>query len=314
MKILFLDSTHHILEDGLRALGYELEFDYTGTAEEIAAKIGEYSGLIIRSRMPITKELLAKANNLKFVGRFGAGLENIDVDFAKTRGITCIRVPEGNRDAVGEHAIGMLLSLLNNLNRADREVRQGIWRRAENTGVELQGKTVGVIGYGFMGSAFVDKLQGFDCKVLIYDKYKSRYAPAWAFETGLRAIFENADVLSFHVPLSKETRYLVNRDFLLQFRKPIYLINTARGPVVQTEALVEALKSKKVLGACLDVLEFEKSSFENMFAEKEIHPALAYLMQAENVILSPHIAGWSKESFAKMAEIMVEKIARLPGR
>jgi D-3-phosphoglycerate dehydrogenase len=311
MKILFLDSTHPVLEAGLRQLGYQLEFDYTSDAAGVAAKIGAFQGLIIRSRMPIDKLILQSATNLKFIGRFGAGLENIDVEFAKSLGITCIRVPEGNRDAVAEHAIGMLLSLFNHLNRANREVRQGIWRRAENTGVELQGKTVGVIGYGYMGSAFVDRLQGFDCKVLIYDKYKSQYAPPWAFETSLRAIFEDADILSLHVPLTTETRYLINRDFLLQFRKPIYLINTARGPVVQTEALVDALKSKKVLGACLDVLEYEQSSFENLFTANEIPAALAYLMRAENVLLSPHIAGWSNESFAKMADVMVEKIARL---
>jgi D-3-phosphoglycerate dehydrogenase len=311
MKILFLDTTHHILEDGLRAMGFDIDFDYTSPPEEIYKKVGKYHGLILRSRMKVDETFLSHAISLRFIGRFGAGLENIDVELAKGLGINCIRVPEGNCDVVAEHAMGMLLSLFSNILRADREVRQGIWHRKENTGVELQGKTVGIIGYGYMGSAFVDRLHGFDCKVLIYDKYKSRYAPEWAFETSLRAIFENADIVSLHVPLTKETRNLVNRDFLLQFRKPIYLINTARGPVVNTEALVEALKSKKVLGACLDVLEYEKNSFENLFSEGEVPAALAYLTQADNVVLTPHIAGWSHESFAKMAEAMVEKITRL---
>lgn len=311
MNILFLDSTHHILEDGLKALDHNLHFNYSGTAEEVATQLSTMDGLIIRSRMPVNAELLQQATNLKFIARFGAGLENIDVAYAKKRNIICLRAPEGNRDAVGEHAMGMLLSLFNNLNRADAEVRRGIWKRKENQGVELQGKTVGIIGYGYMGSAFVDRLQGFDCKILIYDKYKTQYAPPWAFETSLRAIFEDADVLSLHVPLTNETRMLVNRDFLLQFRKPIYLMNTARGQVVETAALVEALKSKKVLGACLDVLEYEKSSFENLFSLHQLPEPLAYMLQADNVVLTPHIAGWSHESFAKMADVLLEKIARL---
>jgi D-3-phosphoglycerate dehydrogenase len=308
MRILFLDSTHPILEEGLKKQGHVIEFDYTSSSQEIGEKLGNYEGLIIRSRMPINKALLERASQLKFIGRYGAGLENIDVDFAQSKGITCIRVPEGNRDAVGEHAMGMLLSLFNHLRRADSEVRNGVWKRAENTGIELQGKTIGVIGYGHMGSAFVEKLRGFDVPVLIYDKYKSNYAPDWTFETSLRAIFEEADVLSLHIPLTSETQYLVNRDFILQFRKPFYLVNTARGPIVETAALVDGLKSKKVLGACLDVLEYEKSSFENLFADEKLPEPLQYLIAAENVILTPHIAGWSKQSFEKMAKVMLDKI------
>ena len=311
MKILFLDTTHPLLEDGLRRQGHEVVFDLQGDKQAVIEELADYDGLIIRSRMRIDAELLAKADTLKFIGRFGAGLENIDVAFAESKGITCIRVPEGNRDAVGEHALGMLLSLFNHLNRVDAEVRKGIWLRKENTGVELSGKTVGVIGYGYMGSAFVEKLRGFDVRVLIYDKYKSGFAPDWTYETGLRAIFEEADVLSLHVPLTAETRYMVNRDFILQFRKPFYLINTARGPVVETTALVDALKSKKVLGACLDVLEYEKTSFEQLFLDHNLPEPLQYLIHSERVMLSPHIAGWSKESFEKMASVMLDKISAL---
>jgi D-3-phosphoglycerate dehydrogenase len=311
MKILFLDSTHPLLEQGLKDAGHDLAFDFESDEQTLTAKLAGVNGLILRSRMRIDRELLVHANDLKFIGRFGAGLENVDVAYAESKGIPCIRVPEGNRDAVGEQAVGMLLALFNHLKRADAEVRQGHWLRKENTGLELQGKTVGVIGYGYMGSAFVEKLKGFGVTVLIYDKYKSQYAPDWAFETGLQAIFENADVLSLHVPLTEETYYMVNRDFLLQFRKPIYLINTARGPVVETAALVEALKSRKVLGACLDVLEYEKTSFENLFETDRLPEPLNFLLQAENVLLSPHIAGWSKESFAKMARVMLDKISRI---
>lgn len=313
MKILFLDSTHFLLEDGLREAGHELTFDYTNPLEKVTQTLAEYDGLIVRSRLPINAEFLSHGTNLKFIGRFGAGLENIDTAFAEAKNIKCIRVPGGNRDAVGEHAIGMLLSLFNNLNRADAEVRSGIWKRKENTGVELQGKTVGVIGCGFMGSAFVEKLQGFDVKVLVYDKYKNNVAPDWAFETSLKAIFEEADIVSLHTPLTAETKNLLNRDFILQFRKPFYLINTARGPIVNTADLVEGLKNEKILGACLDVLEYEKSSFENMFSDENLPAPLQYILQSDKVILSPHIAGWSHQSFAKMAEAMLFKVAKLEG-
>ncbi len=311
MKILFLDSTHPLLEERLKQAGHQLFFDDKNPAEKVAETLSDYDGIIVRSRFKLTADFLKNGKQLKFIGRFGAGLENIDTAFAQQNNIVCIRVPEGNRDAVGEHALGMLLSLFNKLNSADAEVRQGIWKRKENTGVELQGKTVGVIGCGQMGSAFVEKLQGFSCKVLVYDKYQSQVAPAWAIETSLKAIFEEADVVSIHTPLTPETKYLVSRDFILQFRKPFYLINTARGPIVETAALVEGLKSKKVLGACLDVLEYEKTSFENLFASDDLPAPLQYLLQASNVILTPHVAGWSQESFEKMAEAMAEKIGRL---
>jgi len=311
MKILFVDSTHPLLEKELAEAGHELHFDYQSSASDIEQIIGNFDGLIIRSRFPVNRAFLSHTNKLKFIGRFGAGLENIDVPFAESLGIRCIRVPEGNRDAVGEHAIGMLLSLFNHLKRADTEVRQGIWRRKENTGLELSGKTVGVIGYGHMGEAFVEKLQGFNVRILIYDKYKSQYAPDFAFETGLNAIFEEADILSLHVPLTQETKYMVNRDFIMQFRKPFYLINTARGEVVKTADLVTALQSSKVLGACLDVLEYEQRSFETAFAEGDMPEPLKYMVASEKVILSPHIAGWSQESFEKMAQTMAWKISGL---
>ena len=311
MNILFLDTTHPVLEEGLRAQGHEIVFNLHGNLADVAKHIAAFDGLIVRSRLRIGADLLNQATRLKFIGRFGAGLENIDVAAATAKGITCIRVPEGNRDAVGEHALGMLLSLFNHLKRADAEVRQGIWLRKENTGVELAGKTVGVIGYGQMGSAFVEKLRGFGVRVLIYDKYKTDFAPQWATEVDMHTIFEEADVLSLHVPLTGETHHMVNRDFILQCRKPFYLINTARGAIVDTAALVDGLKQRQVLGACLDVLEYEKTSFEQLFDTHTMPAPLRYLTQSERVILSPHIAGWSKESFEKMARVMLDKIAAL---
>ena len=311
MKVLMLDSTHAILENGLREAGFDVNIDYSSSKEEILQRIHEYDGLVIRSRFKLDDAFISSATNLKFIGRFGAGLENIDVTAAESYGISCIRVPEGNQNAVAEHALGMLLSLFNHLPRAQKEVRNGIWKRAENTGEELAGKTVAIIGYGYMGSAFVGRLQHMDVRILIYDKYKRNYAPAWAEETDMDTIFSEADVVSYHVPLTEETTHLVNAEYVARFSKPIYLINTARGPVVKTVDLVEALKNGAVLGACLDVLEQEKSSFENLFEGQTIPEELQYLLNHDRVIVTPHIAGWSKESFAKMANVMLDKIKQV---
>lgn len=279
--------------------------------EEIWPIINEYDGIAIRSRFKIDKDFLEHCNRLKFIARAGAGMENIEVHVAEAKGITCINAPEGNRDAVGEHAIGMLLMLFNHLKRADAEVRQGIWKREENRGTELQGKTIGIIGFGNMGSAFAEKLRGFGVQILAYDKYIRIDQSVYPFviQIALEKIFAETDILSLHVPLTAETNYLVNDHFLKQFKKPIYVINTSRGKVVDTNALVNQIKGGRVIGACLDVLEYESISFEQL-AHANMPEAFQYLVQSEKVILSPHIGGWTHESNEKIARVLAEKIIR----
>lgn len=307
MKILHLDSNHPLLLEQLNDLGYTNHEDYSSSKSEIEAKIADYDGLIIRSRFTINKEFLDAAKNLKFIGRVGAGLENIDCDYAESKGIYLISAPEGNRNAVGEHALGMLLSLFNKLNKADREIRQGKWRREANRGLELDGKTVGLIGYGNMGKAFAKKLRGFDVDVLCYD-IKVTVGDENAKQVSLEELQKKADVLSLHTPQTPITLNMVDSKFISSFTKSFWLINTARGKSVVTQDLVDALKSGKIVGAGLDVLEYEKSSFENLFASDSIPEAFNYLITSENVLLSPHVAGWTVESNIKLAQTIVDKI------
>ena len=309
-KVLFIDSTHPYLPEGLKQNGILCEADYTSSKEQILLRIKEYDGLVIRSRFKLEKDFLDQAINIRFIARVGAGMENIDVDHAESIGIKCLHAPEGNRDAVGEHALGMILALFNNLCRANMEVRQGKWIREGNRGIELQGKTVGIIGYGNMGSAFAQRLAGFDVKVLAYDKYKSGFSDKYATESTLEHIFQEADLLSLHIPLTEETNDMVNNAFIKQFKKNIYVVNTARGKVLNTADLVSNLQSGKVLGACLDVLEYEKISFENLETANLPDP-FQYLIGSDKVILSPHIAGWTHESNYKLAEVLVNKISML---
>ncbi|MDG1528145.1 MAG: 2-hydroxyacid dehydrogenase [Polaribacter sp.] len=306
MKILHLDSNHPLLLNQLSELGFTNDEDYSSSKTEIEAKIHLYDGIIIRSRFTIDKPFLDKATKLKFIGRVGAGLENIDCDYAEEKDVYLISAPEGNRNAVGEHALGMLLSLFNKLNKADNEVRNGKWLREENRGVELDGKRVGLIGYGNMGKSFAKKLRGFDVEVLCYD-IKTNVNDENCKQVSLEELQEKADVLSLHTPQTKLTTDMINAKFINQFKKPFWLINTARGKSVVTKDLVTALKSEKILGAGLDVLEYEKTSFENLFTTK-IPEAFKYLIEAENVILSPHIAGWTVESNRKLAQTIVDKI------
>lgn len=310
MKVLIIDTVDPILTDGLRSLGYKLDEDYKSSKAEIMAKLSEYGGIVIRSRFPVDKEFIESGTSLKFIARVGAGMENIDIPFAESKNIHLIKAPEGNRDAVGEHAVGMLLMLFNNLKRADTEVRNGQWRREANRGFEIHGKSVGIIGFGYMGSAFAEKLKGFGCKVLAFDKYKKSFGDPYVHEVSLEELKRTADIVSLHIPQSEETVGMVNAEFINSFSKPFYLINTARGKSVNTSDLVAALKSGKVLGACLDVLEYEKASFEDMFAQ-DLPPAFQYLIEAENVVLSPHIAGWTVESNQKMAQTIVHKVKAL---
>jgi D-3-phosphoglycerate dehydrogenase len=311
-RILFLDSNHPLLIHSLREKGFLCDEDYESPKSEIEKKIKNYDGIVIRSRFKIDKQFIDAGENLKCIARAGAGMENIDVDYAEKKNIHCVHAPEGNRDAVGEQAVGMLLALMNNVCRADREVRDGIWIREGNRGYELQGKTVGIIGYGNMGSAFAQRLRGFDVRVLAYDKFKKNYGTDFVKESSLEEIFENADVLSLHVPLTKETEMLVDEKFISQFKKPFWLINTSRGKNVNTSDLVKNLESGKIRGACLDVLEYESISFENLHTSKLPEP-FQYLIKSDKVILTPHIAGWTFESHEKIAKVLVEKILQALG-
>ena len=308
MKVLHLDTNHPLLITQLNELGYINDEDYTSDKPSIEAKIHDYDGIVIRSRFKIDRQFLDAATNLKFIGRVGAGLENIDCDYAETKGITLISAPEGNRNAVGEHSLALLLSLFNKLNQADQEVRSGKWLREENRGHELDGKTVGLIGYGNMGNAFAKKLSGFDVTVLCHD-IKSNVGNQFAEQVTLEELQERSDVLSLHTPETPLTINMVNSEFINAFKKPFWLINTARGKSVVTKDLVSALEFGKILGAGLDVLEYEKSSFENLFTADMPEP-FKYLINASNVILTPHVAGWTKESKEKLAQTIVDKIKR----
>lgn len=294
----------------LQEAGFTNHEDFKSNKEEIEAKIHDYHGIVIRSRFNIDKTFLDKAINLQFIARVGAGLESIDTDYASAKNIALIAAPEGNRNAVGEHSLGMILSLFNRLNQADREIRSGHWNREKNRGFELDGKTIGIIGYGNMGKSFAKKLRGFDVNVLCYDIMED-VGDANAKQVSLEELQQKADVLSLHIPWTPETDKLVNADYISAFAKPFWLINTSRGKNVVTADLVEALKSGKILGAGLDVLEYEKLSFETLFEEDSIPDAFQYLLQSEKVILSPHIAGWTFESHIRLAQVIVDKIKAL---
>ena len=306
IKILHIDSNHPLLLEQLEQAGFQNETDFTSTKQEVEAKIENYHGIVIRSRFKIDNTFLDKATNLKFIARVGAGLESIDCDYAIAKGIHLIAAPEGNANAVGEHALGMLLALFNNLNKANNEVKSGQWKREANRGYELEGKTVGIIGYGNMGKSFAKKLSGFDVKVLCYDILPN-VGDANATQVTLAELQEQADVLSLHTPWTPKTDKMVNQEFISKFKKPFWLLNTARGNSVVTDDLMEALKAGKIKGAGLDVLEYEKLSFETLF-EGEKPKAFEYLLQAENVLLTPHIAGWTFESHQKLAQTIVDKI------
>jgi D-3-phosphoglycerate dehydrogenase len=306
IKILHLDSNHPLLWHQLEALGFENHQDYSTSKEEIEEKIHEYQGIVIRSRFKIDKTFLDKAINLQFIARVGAGLESIDCDYAISKNIHLIAAPEGNRNAVGEHALGMLLSLMNKLNQANQSVKNGHWIREGHRGYELEGKTVGIIGYGNMGKAFAKKLRGFEVEVLCYDILPN-VGDHNAKQVSLEEFQQKANVLSLHTPWTSDTDKMVNEQFINAFAKPFWFINTARGKSVVTADLVTALQNGKILGAGLDVLEYEKLSFEKLF-EGDKPAAFTYLLEAENVLLSPHIAGWTFESHEKLAQVIVDKI------
>ena len=310
MIILHADSNHPTLIQQLEAAGHHNIEAYDQSEQEILENQHLYEGIVIRSRFNIGKKFLDAAPNLKFIARVGAGLESIDVEYAEKRGVKLFSAPEGNRNAVGEHALGMLLSLFNKLNQADRQVREGLWYREANRGVELEGKTVGIIGYGNMGKSFAKKLQGFDVKVLCYDILEG-VGDEHAEQVSLEKFRRECDVVSLHTPWTPETNRMVDEDFIAAFAKPFWLLNTARGKSVVTEDLVAALQSGKILGAGLDVLEYEKGSFENLFSEEtEMPKALQELLVISNVLLSPHVAGWTVESHRKLADTIAHKIIK----
>ena len=324
-KILFIDSNHPRLHKMIMEKGFQCDLFYDKPTEELKKLIPQYDGIVLRSKFKITKEIIDSAPYLKCIARVGAGMENIDVAYAQQKGIACVNSPEGNRDAVAEHALGMLLCLFNNLAKANAEVKSGKWLREENRGIELCGKTIGIIGYGNMGAAFAQRLQSFGVNVLAYDKYKKGFGNAFQHsanpliknksnelndfikESSLEEIFEQADILSLHTPLTEETHYIINDAFIKSFKKAIYIINTARGKCLNTADLVKNIENKKVLGACLDVLEYEAVSFEGIDF-KEIPKPMQYLIKSDKVILTPHIAGWTHESNIKLAEFLAEKI------
>jgi len=307
IKILHIDSNHPLLWDQLQEAGFVNHEDYISSKEQIEAKIQDYQGIVIRSRFKIDKTFLDKSFSLQFIARVGAGLESIDCDYAESKNIKLIAAPEGNRNAVGEHTLAMLLSLMNKLNKANSEIKSGQWNREQNRGHELDGKTVGIIGYGNMGKAFAKKLQGFDVNVLFYDILPN-VSDGNAQQVSLQELQQKADVLSLHIPWTPETDKMVNTGFINGFDKPFWFINTSRGKNVVTADLVVALKSGKILGAGLDVLEYEKLSFESLFQDQNTPIAFQYLLNADNVLLSPHIAGWTFESHEQLARVIVNKI------
>jgi len=309
-KILILDKNHPLLKKSLETLGFQCDTDYTSSKESIEKKIKHYLGIIIRSRFKIDSQFIDAATSLKFIARVGAGLESIDVVYASKNNIHLISAPEGNRNAVGEHTLALLLSLFNKINKANTEIKKGKWLREANRGIELDGKTVGIIGYGNMGKSFAKKLRGFDVKVICYD-IKKGVGDQNCQQVSLQQLQKEADVVSLHTPHNKESYKMVNSSFIQAFSKSFYLLNTARGTAVVTKDLVASLKTGKIAGAGLDVLEYEKTSFENLFENKSLPKSFEYLINSTQVILTPHIAGWTEESTIKLAQTIVDKIKKL---
>jgi D-3-phosphoglycerate dehydrogenase len=306
-KVVFIDSVHEILWERLEKKGFQCIDAIELQEQELKNLIKDAFGLVIRARFQLNETFLKECKQLKFIARSGSGLENIDTDYCDRNGIAVFNSPEGNRNAVAEHGLGMLLSLFNKISKADSEVRKGIWDREGNRGIELDGKTIGIIGFGNNGSAFAKKLRGFDAKILAYDKYKSGFSDNQVMESTLEEIFEQAEIISFHIPQNQETIHFMNDGFVSKMKNPFYLLNLSRGKIVQTSALVSGLKSGKIIGACLDVLEYETSSFSTSFNDS-LPDDLKYLFQSDKVLFSPHVAGWTQESYCKLSSVLADKI------
>ena len=310
-KVLHIDKNHHLLLEGLESLGYKNVLAYDTPLSILLPKLKEYFGVVIRSRFPINKKFIDKASNLKFIARVGSGLENINVRYATKKNITLLSAPEGNRNAVGEHALGMLLCLMNKIRLGHESIREGEWNREEHRGWELEGRTVGIIGYGNTGQSFAKKLKGFNnLKIIFYD-IKQNLGDNFAQQVSLEVLKENAEILSLHIPESKETSGMINEKFINQMQNPFWLINTARGKAVNTDDLVIGIKSGKILGAGLDVLEYESSSFYSIFNDNKKNSSLTFLKNSKRVILTPHVGGWTLESHKKLSETILDKIRAL---
>ena len=304
-KILIVDDLHPAFAQAAEKLGYTCTIDASFTREKTLSVIADYEGLAIRTKFQVDQEIIDAAPKLQFIARAGAGMDNIDEIYADKRSIACINAPEGNSDAVGEHAVGLLLSLMNNFRKADIEIRNGIWDREGNRGYELKGKTVGIIGYGHMGKSFAQKLSGFGVEVIAYDKYKTGFSDKFAREVSMEEIVRLSNVISFHIPLTPETKGMVDDEYLFHFRKPIFLLNTSRGEIAKVQAILNGIKSGKILGAGLDVLETEKFP---LLAEQSWFEELK---NSGRVLLTPHIAGWTFDSYRKISEVLAEKLKNL---
>lgn len=307
-RVLIVDDLHPIFKQEVEKMGYQCNDQPLYTREEALSVLADYQVLVIRSKFKIDKEIIDAAPALKFICRAGAGMDNIDEAYAQSKNIVCINAPEGNRDAVAEHAMGMLLSLMNNFRKADTEIRNGIWDREDSRGYELAGKTVALIGYGNMGQCFAKRLSGFDVKIIAYDKYKTGFSSAYVQEVSMEQVVKLADVLSLHIPLTKETRNLVDEEYLFHFKKPIFLINTARGEIVNTQSILRAIKTKKVLGAGLDVLEIER------FPELSKQIWWDELKNNDQILLTPHVAGWTFDSYRKISEVLAAKLSQMSNK
>ena len=305
--ILHVDENHPLLVEGLETLGYKNILAYETPIKEVLKNLHHYSGMVIRSRFPVNKEFIDAGKNLKFIARVGAGMENIDVEYAQIKNILLIAAPEGNKNAVGEHTLGLLLSLMNKLRNGHQSIRQGDWLREEHRGWELEGKTIGIIGYGNTGKKFAEKLKGFNVTIL-YNDILQGIGDKNATEASIKTLQEKSDVLSLHIPQNDSTYRMINTSFIKAMKKPFWFLNTARGKAVVTEDLVEGLNSGKILGAGLDVLEYESSSFRSIFKKANRPKALEHLLSAENVLLSPHVGGWTFESHRKLAQTILNKI------
>ena len=305
-KYLVTDKVHPSVKPLLEALGYEVDWYPTISNPEVYAIIDQYEGIIISSKTIINKSLIDKGKNLKIVGRAGSGMEHVDQAYCQEKGIVCLNSPEGNCNAVAEHAMAMLLALSNNLIRAHNEVNNSLWKRFENTGFELKGKTVGIIGYGYTGSAFAKKIKAFDTTIIIYDKYKNNFENEWVKEVNDKELMEQADIISFHIPYNEETHHWLNKEFLNSCQQKPIIINTSRGAIAKTEDLLWALQNEKIEGLCLDVFEDEPID------QNRIHPIELYkkLMTFDKVVVTPHIAGWSKEAKQQLVSVLVKKIEK----
>lgn len=308
-KVIFIDSVHPVLFERLEQAGYECHWKNKLSRAEILDILPDYSGAVIRSKFKFDAEVFEQSTQLKWIARSGAGMENIDSKIAHEKNIELYNSPEGNRDAVAEHCIGMILSLFNQLNQSDKEVREAKWNRKRNRGIELKGKTIGLLGYGSMGQALAERLVGFGVRTIAYDKYKSNFSSNVVTEVDLETFLKKTEILSVHLPLTEETTFMVDYSLLNQFENNIYLINTARGKNVKTSDLLKGLDDGKVLGACLDVLEYEKTSFEEL--KKEDLPAdFQLLADSKKILLTPHVAGWTQESYYKLSNVLADKILK----